>query len=72
MVMVIENKVGRSIFFGENLRLQFDVVFDSESNGCILDSLAPLGGESCWFENLKFVQHLQSMQKMFLEIFLSQ
>ena len=46
--------------------------YDSESYSGIFDSLAPFGGELRRFENLKFVQHLQSMQKMFLEIFLSQ
>ena len=46
--------VGRSIFFEKNLRVQFDVVLDSESNGCIFDFLAPFGGELWRFENLKF------------------
>ena len=32
-------------FFRKNLRIQFDVVSDSESNGGIFDSLAPSGGE---------------------------
>ena len=55
--------MGRSNFFEKNLKIQFDVIFDSESNGGIFDSLAPLGGEL--FENLKFVQHLQPTQKNF-------
>ena len=37
--------MGRSFFFEKNLRIQFDVVFDSESNGGIFGSLAPFGGE---------------------------
>ena len=37
--------MGRSTFFEKNLRIQFDVVFDSESNGGIFDSLALFGGE---------------------------
>ena len=53
-----ENKVGKS-FFLKNLRIQFDVVFDSESCGGIFDSLTPFGGEFWRFENLKFVRHLQ-------------
>ena len=32
-------------FFRKKLRIQFNVVFDSESNGGIFDSLAPFGGE---------------------------
>ena len=58
--------MGRSIFFEKNLRIQFDVVFDSESNGGIFDSLTRLfGGESWRFENLKFVRHLGPTQKFF-------
>ena len=33
--------MGRSIFFKKNLRLQFDVVFRSDSNDGIFDSLVP-------------------------------
>ena len=33
------------IFFENNLSLQSDVVFDSESNDCNFSSLAPPGGE---------------------------
>ena len=62
--------MGRSIFFEKNLRIQFDVVFDTESNGGIFDCLAPFVGELWRFENLKFVQNLQPTQK-FLKIFLS-
>ena len=62
--------MGRSIFFEKNLRIQFDVVFDSESNEDIFDSLAPFGGELWRFENLKFVRQLQPTQFFFLEIFL--
>ena len=32
-------------FFRKNLRIQFDVVFDTESNEGIFDSLAQCGGE---------------------------
>ena len=63
--------MGRSIFFEKNLRIQFDRVLDSESNGGIFDSLAPFGGELWRFENLKFVQHLQPTQNFFLTFFLS-
>ena len=56
-------------FFGKNLRIQFDVVFDSESNDGIFDSLVPLGGELWRFEKLKFVRHLQPTQKFFWRIF---
>ena len=38
-------KVGRSISFEKNLTLQCNLVFDSESNGGIFDSLALFGGE---------------------------
>ena len=55
--------MGRSIFFEKNLRIQFDRVLDSESNGGIFDSLAPFGGELWRFENVKFVRHLQPTQK---------
>ena len=61
--------MGRSIFFENNLRIQFDVVFESESNGDIFDSLAPFGGELWRFQNLKFVQHLQPTQKFFGNFF---
>ena len=37
--------MGRSFFFEKNLRIQFDVVFDFESNGDIFDPLAPFDGE---------------------------
>ena len=53
----------------KNRRKQFDVVFDSESNGGIFDSLAPFGGDLWRFENLKFVRHLQSTQNIFEEFF---
>ena len=64
--------MGRSIFFEKNLRKQFDVVFDSESNDGIFDSLAPFGGELWRFENLKFVRHLQPSQEFFGNFFLFQ
>ena len=57
--------MGGSIFFKNNLRIQFDVFFDSEPNGGIFDSLAPFGGELWRFENLKFVR------KIFLKLFFS-
>ena len=50
--------MGRSIFFEKNLRIQFDVVFDSESNGGIFDSPAPFGGKFRRFENLKFLLYV--------------
>ena len=42
------------VFFEKNLRRQFDIVFDSESNGGIFKSLAPLGGKLWLFEIFKF------------------
>ena len=54
-------------FFEKNLRVQFDVVFDSESYGVIFDSLAPFGGELRRFVILKFVRQLQPTQIFFLE-----
>ena len=62
--------MGRSIFFEKNLRIQFDRVLDSESNGGIFDSLASFGGELWRFENLKFVEHLQPTQNFFFDFFL--
>ena len=52
-------------FFEKNLKIQFDVIFDSESNGGIFDSLAPFGCDVWRFENLKFVRQLQPTQKFF-------
>ena len=49
--MVNENKVGRSIFFEKNLRIQFGVVLDSESNNGIFGSVAPFDGELWRFES---------------------
>ena len=37
--------MGRSIIFEKKLRTQFHVVFDSESNGDIFDTLAQIGDE---------------------------
>ena len=48
--------MGKSIFFEKILRVKFDVVFDSELNGGISDSLAPFGGELWRFGNPKFVE----------------
>ena len=45
-------------FSKKNLRIQFDEVFDSESNGGIFDSLPPFGGEFRRFENLKFLLYV--------------
>ena len=56
---------GKVNFFRKNLRIQFDVVFDSESIGDIFDSLTPFGCELWRFENLKFVRHLQPTHKIF-------
>ena len=55
----------RAIFFEKNLRLQFDVVFDSESNGGIFNSLAPLGGKLWLFEIFKLGDQLQPTQNFF-------
>ena len=52
-------------FSKKNLKIQFDVVFDSESNDAIFRSRAPFGGELWRFENLKFVQQLQPTQNFF-------
>ena len=44
--MMVELKVTvKSDFFENNLLLQSDVIFDSESNGRNFSSLAPPGGE---------------------------
>ena len=59
-------------FFEKNLRMQFDVVFDSESNDGIFNSLAPLGGKLWLFEISKLGNQLQPTQNFFLKIFLSQ
>ena len=56
-------------FSKKNLRIQFDVVFDSESNCGIFGSLTPFGGELWRFKNFKFVRHLQPTQKIFFGIF---
>ena len=61
--------MGRSIFFEKNLRIQFDVVFDFESNDGIFDSLTPFRGELWRFGNLKFLQILQPTQNIFWGIF---
>ena len=58
-------KVGRSIFFEKKLRVQFDVIFYSESNGSIFDSLVPFGGKLWRFLNLKIVRQLQPTQNFF-------
>ena len=52
--------MGRSIFFEKNLKVQFDVVFDSESNDGIFDCLAPFGDDLWQIENLsrKFLRRL--------------
>ena len=43
--MVKWKQSGKVDYFEKNLRIQFDVVFDTESNDGIFDSLAPVGGE---------------------------
>ena len=48
------------VFPKKKLRIQFNVVFDSDG---IFDSLAPFGGQLWRFENLKFVQQLHATQK---------
>ena len=58
-------------FFEKNLRIQFDTILDSESNGGIFDSLTPFGGDLWQFENLKFVQRLQPTQHFLEEFFVS-
>ena len=60
--------MGRSIFFEKNLRVQFDVVFDSESYGVIFDSLAPFGGELWRFINLKFMRQLKPVHVEFFSL----
>ena len=59
-------------FFEKNPRIQFDVVFDSESNGGIFDSLAPFGGELWRFETFEICATPTAYAKIFWEIFLSQ
>ena len=66
MFIIVKGKQsGKVDFFQKKLRIQLDVVFDSESNGGIFDSLAPFGGELWRFENLKFVRQLQPTQFFF-------
>ena len=61
----MKKKLGKSIFFEKNLRIQFDAVFDSKSYCGIFDCPALFGGELWRFENLKVVQHLQPTQTFF-------
>ena len=49
--MVKSKQSKKADFFETNLRKQFDVGFDSESNDGIFDALAPFGGELWRFEN---------------------
>ena len=44
-IRIMVKKIGKVNFFRKNLRIQFDVVCDSESNSVIFDSLVPFGGE---------------------------
>ena len=60
--------MGRS-FFRKNLRIKFDVVFDSDSNDGIVDYLAPFGGELRRFYFFKFVRHLQPTQNFLGDFF---
>ena len=53
------------MFFEKNVGLQFDRVFDSESNRAIFSSLAPSGGKLRLFEIFKMAKHLQPTQKFF-------
>ena len=56
------------IFFGNNVLLQSDVVFDSESNDRNFSSLAPLGGEEKLFSI--FLQNdVTSRRRPFFHIF---
>ena len=55
----MNDQVRRSIFFSKkNQRIQFDIIFDFDSNGGIFDSIVLFGGDFWRFENLKFVRHL--------------
>ena len=60
------------IFFEIKLLLQPDVVFDSESNGRNLSSLAPPGGEKKIIFNFIFQNDVTSRRGRFYRIFLAQ
>ena len=60
------------IFFEIKLLLQPDVVFDSESNGRNLSSLAPPGGEKKIIFNFIFQNDVTSKRGRFYRIFLAQ
>ena len=60
------------IFFEIKLLIQPDVVFDSESNGRNLSSLAPPGGEKKIIFNFIFQNDVTSRRWRFYQIFLAQ
>ena len=64
-----ENKLWGAIFFEIKLLLQPDVVFDSESNGRNLNSLAPPGGDKKLF-SIFFQNDVTSSRGCFYQIFL--
>ena len=60
------------IFFEIKLLIQPDVVFDSESNGRNLSSLAPPGGEKKIIFNFIFQNDVTSRRGRFYRIFMAQ
>ena len=60
------------IFFENNLLQQSEVVFDSESNGRNLSSLALPGGEKKIIFNFIFQNDVTSRRGRFYRIFLAQ
>ena len=67
--MIKWKQSGKVNFFEKNLRIQFNVVFDSESNDGIFDSLAPFGDELWRFENLNFVDTYSLRKIIFGDFF---
>ena len=70
---MVEWKVNvRGDFFENNLLLQSDVVFDSESNDRNFSSPAPPGGEKKIISNFIFQNDVTSRRGRFYQIFLAQ
>ena len=61
--------VKSDFFFENNLLLQSDVVFDSESNGRNFSSLAPPGGEEKIIFNFFLRNYVTSRRGRFYQIF---
>ena len=65
---------GKADFFQKNLRIQFHVVFHSESNSGIFDHLVRFDGELCdiTYVDLKICAAPTAYAKWFLRIFFSE